>query len=66
MSQPQQDLKSHARYVPLFHFVLAGLIGANCLHAVRTFLPFSQDSLYRMIVAVALLLMFFFVRAFPV
>ena len=65
MSQPQQNLKNHARLVPLFHFVLGGLIVMNFLHAVRTFLPFGQDSVYRMIVAVALLLMFFYIRAFP-
>ena len=66
MSQPQQDLKNHGRYVPLFHIVLAVLLAANFVHAARRLLPFSAESFYPMSLATALLLMFWYVRAFPV
>ena len=66
MTQPEQDLKNHARYVPLFHFVLWALVTANFLYAARTLLPFGRESLYRMVVALALALMCWYIRAFPV
>jgi hypothetical protein len=66
MAQPTQNLKNHARYVPMFHFVLLGLVAGNFLHAARTLLPLTQDSFWRLVVAAALLLMYWFVRAFPV
>lgn len=65
MPQPQQDLKNHGRYVPLFHFALALLLGVNFVHAARKLLPFSADSFYPLSLATAMLLMFWYVRAFP-
>ena len=65
MPQPQQDLKSHSRYVPLFHFVLALLLGVNFIHAARKLLPFGADSFYPLSLATAMLLMFWYLRAFP-
>jgi hypothetical protein len=66
MAEPEQNLKNHARYVPMFHFVMFALLVANFLHAARTLLPLSQDSFYRMAVAVALILLAWYARAFPV
>ena len=66
MAPAPQNLKNHARYVPLYHFVLVALVAMNLLHAARTLLPLSQDSLFRFVVAVALILIAVFMRAFPV
>jgi hypothetical protein len=63
---PQQDFKNHSRYVPLFHFVTVGLLAINFVHAARRLLPFSAESFYPMSLATALILMVWFVRAFPV
>ena len=65
MPQPQQDLKNHGRYVPLFHFVLALLLAVNFIHAARKLLPFSAETFYPLSLATALLLMFWYVRVFP-
>jgi hypothetical protein len=65
MPQPQQDLKNHPRFVPLFHFVVFGLIVLNLVHASRRLLPFSADSFYPLSLAVALMLLAWFTRAFP-
>ena len=35
MTPPQQNLANHTRYVPLYHFVLAGLLALNFAHALR-------------------------------
>lgn len=66
MPPAPQNLKNHARYVPLYHFVLVGLLAMNLLHAARTLLPLSQDSLFRFVIAVALILIAVYLRAFPV
>lgn len=66
MTRAPQNLKNHVRYVPLYHFVLVGLVAMNLLHAARTLLPLNQDSLFRFLVAVALLLIVLYLRAFPV
>jgi hypothetical protein len=63
---PQQDFKNHRRTVPLFHFVTFGLLAINFVHAARRFLPFSAESFYPASLAAALVLMAWFVRAFPV
>ena len=65
MPKPQ-DLSNHRRLVPLYHFVLSALLAAYLVHAVRTLLPLTQESGYRMVLAVALLLLAWFERLFPV
>jgi hypothetical protein len=64
-SETTQNLKNHARYVPLFHFVLGLLVLANLVHALRGLVPFSPERLYDAIGATALALLFWFTRAFP-
>src|SRR5438270_9071410 len=61
----EQNLQNHRRLVPLFHFVLAALLALNFIHAARTFLPYTPESFYRLVLAVALLLLAWYVRAFP-
>jgi len=65
-TQPTQNLKNHARYVPLFHFVLGTLVLANLVHALRGLASYSPERLSAAIVAFSLVLMFWFTRAFPV
>ena len=61
----QQNLQNHARYVPLFHFVTFGLVMLNLVRAVRAALPLSYASFLDVGVALALLLMCWFLRAVP-
>jgi hypothetical protein len=65
MSQPQQYLGNHARYVPLFHFVMFGVFVANLIRAVRTVTPVTNASLYDLALAVAFILLSWYARAFP-
>ena len=65
MAQSEQNLANHARYVPLFHIVLAALVAVYFFHAVRVFLPLTEESAWRLVGASALLLMYWYVRAFP-
>jgi len=68
MSQPTpQNLKNHARYVPLFHVVLALLVGANFAFSImRAFRAVSEESLFGLVVAISLLIMYWYIRQFPV
>ncbi len=66
MTAPQQNFANHARNVPLYHFVLSGLLALNFVHALRRLLPFTADSFYEVSLATALILMAWFVRAFPI
>jgi len=66
MTAPQQNFANHARNVPLYHFVLSGLLALNFVHALRRLLPFTAGSFYEVSLATALILMAWFVRAFPI
>ena len=68
MSPPTpQNLSNHGRYVPLFHFALATLVVANFVFSiVRVIRAASAESLSGLVVAIALLIMFWYLRAFPV
>ena len=65
MAQPEQNFKNHGRFVPLFHFVTFVLILANLVRAVRTLMPVTSGSLYGLGLAIGLVLMCWFLRAFP-
>lgn len=64
MSAPQ-NLANHARYVPLFHFVAGTFVLLTFFHAVRTLLPMSAESVWRLVGAAGLLLTYWYTRAFP-
>src|ERR1043166_10244471 len=66
MTASQQNLANHVRNVPLYHFALSGLLALNFVHALRRLMPFTADSFYNLSLATALLLMAWFVRAFPI
>lgn len=62
---PTQDFKNHRRYVPLYHLVLGALVAANLLYAGRrVFQAFSEDSLFALVVALSLAILFFYAREF--
>jgi len=64
MAQPQ-NLKNHARYVPLYHFVLVLLLVALLAHASRDLVrSISQEHLFNFGVGLALLLTAWFARSF--
>lgn len=65
MSQPEQNLKNHGRYVPMFHFVTFGLLVWNLVRAVRGIVPVTTASLQDAGLAVALVLLAWFTRLFP-
>ena len=64
-TQPQ-SFKNHLRFVPLFHFVLAFLLvvylAASIWNLVR---DFSPDNCLGVLLAVALVLLFYYARGFP-
>jgi hypothetical protein len=61
-----QNLQNHARYVPLFHGVLALLVLANLVYWVRlAFRGLTGERLDGLLVALALALLFFYARRFP-
>ena len=61
----EQSLQNHGRYEPLYHYVAFPLLVANLLHAFTRLMPLSSDSLFRLGLAVALVLLGWFARAFP-
>lgn len=61
-----QTYATHRRFVPLFHFVTAGLLLVYALYALyRVIRAFSLDSVMGLVLAVALILLFYYLRAFP-
>ncbi|MDX1997287.1 MAG: DUF6526 family protein [Thermoanaerobaculia bacterium] len=61
-----QNYSNHARFVPLFHFVTFGILVLNVLWAGYKLVRFfSFDAVMALLVAVALVLLFFFCRIFP-
>lgn len=64
MSKPQ-DLRNHARYEPLYHQVLLPITMVLLIRAFATIRPLSWDSVERLLTAVALFLVTWHARAFP-
>jgi hypothetical protein len=63
----QQDLRSHRRYVPAFHFVTLGILAVNFLWSLyRLFTGAAPafDRVLATLVAFALLLLAFYARTF--
>lgn len=61
-----QNYSNHARFVPLFHFVTFGILVLNVLWAgYKLVRYFSFDAVMALLVAVGLVLLFFFCRIFP-
>ncbi len=64
--KPAQNYANHRRFVPLYHFVLFGVLVVNLLWAVvRAVKGFSFETAWGVVMALALLVIFFFLRLFP-
>ncbi len=65
MSEPVQNYKNHAKFVPVYHFVAFPLFAVNLVWAwYRMFEVRSSDSIVAALTATALVLMFFLARLF--
>lgn len=61
-----QSYERHSRYVPGFHFITSGLLIVNLVwRLIQTFRLFSFGAVADLLVAVALCLLFFYIRQFP-
>lgn len=61
-----QTFASHARYVPLYHFVLAFILLANFGWSIRRVIKWpTYDHGMMLVLAFGLLIMFLYGRAFP-
>lgn len=62
-----QNYATHRRWVPWYHFVLAGIILANVIwQGYQLVRAYSGERLVSTILAVGLVLLFLFARSFPV
>jgi hypothetical protein len=60
-----QNYKNHRKFVPLYHFVLFGILVVNLLWAVlRVVHGFSFETVWGIVMALALLVIFFYIRIF--
>ncbi|MCH9031683.1 MAG: hypothetical protein IIB00_05430 [candidate division Zixibacteria bacterium] len=60
-----QTFENHFRFVPLYHFVVFGVFFVNLIWSiVRVVQNFSYHSAFLVLVAIALILLFYFTRAF--
>jgi hypothetical protein len=63
----EQNFKNHARYVPLFHFVLLGIdIAILVISVINLFSGITLLSVMFLLIAIALLISFFKIRSFPI
>ncbi|MDQ6892909.1 MAG: DUF6526 family protein [Acidobacteriota bacterium] len=66
MAAEPQTFQNHRRFIPLYHFVLFAVFSVNAITAlVRLVRTPSYDSALGFAVAAALLVLFFYVRSFP-
>jgi hypothetical protein len=66
MAEPKQTFANHARYVPGFHFITGSLVVVNFIWSIYKFyrVP-SGFALDGIVVAIILLGLFWYLRAFP-
>jgi hypothetical protein len=65
MTEPVQTYKNHAKFVPLFHFVVFPLLTINAVWAIRiALLAPSAGTIIAATTAIALILLSFFTRIF--
>ena len=65
MPESSQTYKNHAKFVPLYHFVVFPLLAINASWAIRTALQApSAATMIAATTAIALVLLFFFTRIF--
>jgi hypothetical protein len=65
MAQQPQSFANHAKLVPAYHFFTFGLIVVNLLwNLYRTAVDFSVGQFLSLVVAIVLVMVFFFARIF--
>jgi hypothetical protein len=63
--QDAQTFENHARYVPLYHGVLFGIVIVNLVWSViRIIRRLSADTVVALLMALAVLLLFYYARRF--
>lgn len=68
MTEPMQDLRTHRKYVPGFHFVTFGILAVNFLWSLYRLLTGAApvfDRVLATLVAFALILLAWYARTFP-
>ena len=66
MASGPQSFENHRRFIPLYHFVLFAIFSVNAITALVKLVRMpSYDSALGFAVASALLVLFFYVRSFP-
>jgi len=67
MGEPaRQSYSNHARFVPPFHFLLSAILLVNFIWCVyRAIVAFSWPTLLAALMAFAFVLMFVYIRTFP-
>ena len=67
MPQPQQNYENHARYVPLFHFVMYAVLTANLVGGIVAVAKRPGiDSTMALALAIALIILAWYARAFAI
>jgi hypothetical protein len=62
---PAQDIQTHSRYVPLFHFVAGPILIINLIYSIVITIRYPiLDNVVGLLVAFALVVLFFSVRRF--
>ena len=66
MAEPEQSFKKHAKIVPLFHYVVFPILAVNMSWAARNAIQSpGADTIIAFATALALVVLFFFIRIFP-
>ena len=66
MSATPQNLGNHRRYVPLYHYLLALLVLINLFWAGRNLYDTPDlPGVFNLLLAIAIVLIFYYARAFP-
>ncbi|HTO86009.1 MAG TPA: DUF6526 family protein [Thermoanaerobaculia bacterium] len=64
--KPPQNYANHRKFVPLYHFVLFAVLVVNLLWCVmRAWRGFSFETAWGVVMALALMVLAFFLRGFP-
>ncbi len=65
-AKPPQTYATHRRFVPLYHYVTAALLAVYLVWSVwRLIRGFGVASLMQVLLSVALVLLFYYTRGFP-
>lgn len=64
-STKPQNFENHVRFVPAYHFVASGILAANLIWSLYKIVRFpSGDTVVGLLVAIALVIIWFYARTF--